>query len=59
MSGHFLGFHLLAVYTRPKVVTLRKRYSQQFGQFSWFSMFLVIVLSGGEVPTETVLFKYF
>jgi len=44
------GFFNILVYTRPKVAAIRKTYPQ-FANLSWFILFLVVVFSGGEVPT--------
>ena len=44
------GFFNILIYTRPKVATIRKTYPE-FANLSWFILFLVVVFSGGEVPT--------
>jgi len=43
------GFFNILIYTRPKVDKIRRVYPE-FSNVSWFVLFLVIVLSGGEVP---------
>lgn len=44
------GFFNILIYTRPKVAAMRKAYPE-YAHFSWFIIFLFVVLSGGEVPT--------
>ena len=43
------GFFNILIYTRPKVTKMRRVYPE-LSHFSWFVLFLVIVVSGGEVP---------
>jgi len=45
------GFFNILIYTRPKVAAMRKTYPE-YAHMSWFILFLVVVFSGGEVPTD-------
>ena len=44
------GFFNILIYTRPKVAAMRKTYPE-YANLSSFILFLVVVFSGGEVPT--------
>jgi hypothetical protein len=45
------GLFNILIYTRPKVSKLR-RMVPTFEHYPWFIMFIVILFSGGDVPTE-------
>ena len=44
------GFFNILIYTRPKVAAMRKTYPE-YANLSWHILFIVVVFSGGEVPT--------
>ena len=47
----FGGFFNILIYTRPKVSAMRKMYPQH-AHTSWFVVFLLVIFSGGEVPSD-------
>ena len=47
----FGGFFNILIYTRPKVSAMRKMYPQH-ANTSWFVVFLLVIFSGGEVPSD-------
>lgn len=44
------GFFNILVYSRPKVSATRDKYPE-YAHFSWIFIFLLVFVSGGEVPT--------
>ena len=45
------GFFNILIYTRPKVSAVRIM-RPEHAHSSWFTIFLLVVISGGEVPTD-------
>jgi len=46
------GFFNIFIYTRPKVTATRRAHPEVYSHRSWLVVFLVVIFSGGEVPTD-------
>lgn len=46
------GFYNIFIYTRPKVIATRRAHPEVYAHRSWLVVFLVVIFSGGEVPTN-------
>ena len=49
------GFFNIFIYNRPKVTATRRAHPEVYAHRSWLVVFLVVIFSGGEVPTNVDL----